>query len=152
MQNVYSACSLESKIPQQGEYSCTYVVNVSQDWNISKKLCWYHFIGEWISYNIIRKYFPKSCCNGKSFCENGGDRKEMCNISRIKVFLDNFFVSKDRTIIINAQKQLEIFTLMYQYQQICVFYSLGCNHCSRPNDTNNRTIFPYHVTNKHSEI
>ncbi len=50
--------------------------------------------------------------------ENGGDRTKICatsNISGTEVFLDNFFVSKDRKFINNdVQKQLDL------SRQICL--------------------------------
>ncbi len=59
------------------------------------------------------KIFPQKLFCGKIILgENGGDRTKICATSKIsgnEVFLDNFFVSKDRKFIkINVQKQLDL--------------------------------------------
>ncbi len=57
-----------------------------------------HCVGECISYNIIQKYFLKSCFVGKSFSPKMGVMyKNMCNVKYIsgtEVFLDTFFCIK----------------------------------------------------------
>ena len=54
-------------------------------------------IGELISYNIIQKCFPKSCCSTWEIIlgENrGDDRKKTCVTSGTKSFWPNFLDEK----------------------------------------------------------
>ncbi len=89
------------------QYICTCIDTVNKAGDTPLYLAYKGGHWEVVKYLAITHHCDttsKSVCSWLGLGENGGDRKKICvtsNISGTKVFLDTFFVSKDRKFINN---------------------------------------------------